>query len=110
MTGHEVAENLRTTKLHWTAGVLHKNVNGVDYFCVLGMKAFEAGVPIKRLDFAWNFSSIAEVYVINDTAASPEHSSEARKQACIDAFDSPLYRNVNFPVEEFIQYLKDTTQ
>ena len=123
MTGHEIAENLRTTKLRFTTGVLHKVVDGEDYFCVMGMKAFEAGVPISRLDKTWNCCQIpnaSKTYEINDDAANfvvaqrrAEFSiatEEEKKQNVIKVFDSPQWHDFNFPVERFIQYLKDTVE
>jgi hypothetical protein len=119
MKGYQIAENLRTTNLRFTTGALHKNINGEDYFCVLGMKAFEAGVSISRLDASWDtiraekLKLVEQVYGINDCAGRPSagrpfQTMEQRKLAVIDTFDSPRWHDFDFPVEEFIQYLKET--
>jgi hypothetical protein len=126
MKGHEIAENLRNSKHRFTTGVLHAFTDdGEDAFCVMGLKAFEAGVPISRLRKPWNCRNIENaslVYQINDDAANflvnaarakfpTTLPTEAeRKQAVIDAFDSPKYHDFDFPVEAFIKYLKDTIE
>jgi hypothetical protein len=123
MKGHEIAENLRNSKYRFTAGQLHRVIDGEDAFCTLGLMAYEAGVSIQRLDAAWKCSHIpnaSKVYQINDDvaiskigkhilSATTEEETKAR-QAVIDAFDSPKYHDFDFPVEAFIQYLKDTIE
>jgi hypothetical protein len=124
MKGHEIAENLRNSKYRFTTGQLHRVVDGEDAFCVLGLKAFEAGVPLSRLDATWNVSrlersdDVSKIYKINDDAARTAvlyvhkdiESENNAKQAVVAAFDSPEYRDFDFPVEVFIQYLKDTIE
>jgi hypothetical protein len=128
MKGHEIAENLRNSKYRFTTGALHKKTQdgtNEDAFCVMGLKALEAGVSIERLDKTWNCSHIpnaAKIYQINDDAANIAVTHEQfflltdleveklRKQAVIDAFDSPQWHNFDFPMEQFIQYLKDTIE
>jgi hypothetical protein len=110
MKGYEIAENLRTTKLRWTTAMLHQVIDGEDYFCIIGMKAFEAGVPISRLDQPWSckaFPSASWAYNINDDAGRALNPDE-RKQAVINKFDSLQWRDVDFDIEGFIQYLKNT--
>ena len=124
MKGHEIAENLRNSKHRFTTGSLHKVVDGEDAFCVMGLKAYEAGVSLRRLDETWNCSHIENavmIYQINDNAANGAISASRyfdyneiereniRKQAVVKAFDSPKWRDFDFPVEAFIEYLRNTT-
>jgi hypothetical protein len=111
MTGHEIAENLRSSKLGWTTGQLHrKNPDTLeDEFCVLGLKAFEAGVSIKRLDTPWRLPEelslpISIVWHVNDSTYSV--AGLRTKEAVADAFDSPSHRDVDYPIEAFIEWLK----
>lgn len=119
MTGKQIAENLRGTKLPWGRTWLYKNAYGAETFCVLGIKAHEHGVDKKRLadadlvmsqddDMMKNYHpdkkirrGLADLYHLNDKARDKQHM--------IEMLESPKWIAHNFPVEEFIAYLKGET-
>ena len=104
MTGHEIAENLRNSKERWTTGALHKtDEEGNHYF--LGLKCYEAGVSLERLDKPWNAAGdrwpVSKLYLLNDTLRS--------KERLIEVLENPTWHDHDFPVEKFIEYLKATS-
>ena len=119
MTGKEIAANLRGTTLEWGHHFLHrKTMLGVDQYCVLGIKAHEHGIPNEVLEAVDMEGNIVED---NSVVQKPYHDSyEIRtrlsmlynlndrsdsKESLIRQLESG-YAEYNFPVEEFIEYLK----
>ena len=108
MTGHEIAENLRNTKLNWGRKLLISDSPGDRYHCVLGIKALEHGATEAQLFKFYNrpgvfdpwegVTYIAEVYQINDSCYS--------KEEVIEAFDDENNRDTDFPVERFVDLVK----
>lgn len=113
MTGKQIAENLRNSKENWTKRALYRREK--EAFCVLGLKAYEAGVSKNVLEGLAAISEamaergsvlwlklkrahpdINEIWQINDASIT--------KEDCIAAFEAQGERE--FPVEAFIDYLK----
>lgn len=108
MTGHEIAENLRNTKLNWGRVVLITDTPGDKYHCVLGIKALEHGATEAQLRKFYNQDGVSdpweglhyiqEVYIINDT--------HYKKEDVADEFDNSYNHDRDFPVERFIDHVK----
>jgi hypothetical protein len=121
MTGKEIAANLRGTTLKWGRTYLHHiNPRGEDQYCVLGIKAHERGIsdetlhaidhePVVGADgekFPYKpyhsdgkvRAALSELYNLNDQSES--------KEELIRKLEYPYNADRNFPVEEFIEYLK----
>jgi hypothetical protein len=129
MTGQEIANNLKNSKELWGRGSLMHRRKWIykeikfgkverekvalkkPFFCVLGLKAYEAGVTLEELDWVTNLRKpstrsiydsvpgIYAVYKINDECST--------KEQVIKAFESPENANEDFPVEKFIENIKD---
>jgi len=101
MTGHEIAENLRHTDIPWGVGRFHKVRDDKHTYCVLGIKAKEAGASDAQLDYAAQISlfpdepDYASAWSINDSGNT--------KEKAIELFDSLEWRDVNFPIEPWIK-------
>ena len=102
MTGHEIAENLRGSKLRWGTGLLFNKVT--KKYCVLGIKAHEGKVTSSFLadGFQCGYyspdSSNEEAFAINRVFEL--NDSCQTKEQCITLFDSPEHHDTNFPVEK----------
>jgi hypothetical protein len=110
MTGHEIAENLRGSKLKWGRCTLFNQVT--KSYCVLGIKAREGKVsksflsrgfqgyysdPEFKLFTPLEAGLIRDVYGINDSTRT--------KEACIELFDNPKHHDINYPIEKFVKWL-----
>jgi len=100
MTGKQVAKNLRGSRRKWGQSALYDH----GAMCVLGLKAFEAGVPTKALKAYDNsydkelYGEVEDLYALNDNADS--------KADLIATLESPDYAKTQFDVEGFIKRLK----
>jgi hypothetical protein len=109
MKGHEIAENLRNTELKWTRYRYYNEHQ--KSFCVLGLKAHEFGVSTTTLkkfqselveslfDIPQEMARrIAILQRINDKSHS--------KEELILELESLRNYDMDFPVEEFIEWCK----
>lgn len=120
MLGKDIAKNLRESKREWGRQKLCSVFLGltrsgkqkkVYSYCVLGLKAREAGVSSEFLVIASDYSVLyreaaqgdsdylsllQRVYDLNDKASS--------KEQLIERFD--LCGDLDYPIERFIKYLK----
>jgi hypothetical protein len=105
MTGKEIANNLRNSKEAWTTGVLAsiEELGEKPAFCVLGLKLYEAGIPLEELinteEPNCNFPPIlGSLMQLNDLSVD--------KDALIYQLDSNTWKDVDFPIEELVESLK----
>lgn len=120
MLGKDIAKNLRESKRSWgrlqlcsISKSLTKNgkPKKIYSYCVLGLKAREAGVSSEFLVVASDYSvlyreaaqgdldylmQLQRVYDLNDKASS--------KEQLIERFD--LCGDLDYPIERFVKYLK----
>ena len=108
MKGHEIAENLRHTDIPWGTGrFFYKNWEGKVTYCMLGIKAKEAGATDAQLleaDLRSMYPAEGNLptasWKVNDAWGI---EGDKTKEAAIERFDSPEYRDVDFPIEPWIQ-------
>jgi hypothetical protein len=103
MTGKQIAENLKGSKRKWGTGSLFAG----GFYCVLGIKALEAGVRNTTLqeydnsndvkDYA-SFWALGHLVGMNDKAKS-------KKDLITKLLEKRNVRK-NFAVEKFVAYLK----
>lgn len=120
MLGKDIAKNLRESKREWGRqklcsvflGLTRSGKSKKIYsYCVLGLKAREAGVSSEFLVVASDYSALyreaaegdldylmqlQRVYGLNDKAIT--------KEELIQRFD--ICGNLDYPIERFIKYLK----
>src|SRR5437660_5743721 len=96
MTGKQIAANLRKSRRRWGRKHLFRN----KAYCVLGLKAIEAGVPKEALlKFRGCYpDSLTDLIALNDGSTS--------KRDLISVLESGGYAEHNWPVENFIKQLK----
>lgn len=114
MTGREIADNLRHTKLRWGKGLTNFWSNPTELaFCVIAIKAIEHGVPeefIKERPLSSaeylppdhtseEFQAISLLYHKNDDL-------DFTKEDLIHWLEAPPQAEFNFPIEKVVEQFK----
>jgi len=106
MTGKAIAANLKGTKLPWGKGALYDHED--KQMCVLGIKAYEAGVPKRVLNIYETADDRGDAPIISTfpllIALTGLNDGCESKQELINRL--LLQPEKDYPVEAFIAALK----